>query len=69
MGSGIIGQLIERSDLRLFGIEESNRSRSVMENRIGVRSLEIARERNCSLIMERNTVSNHIVKIRCLNAL
>ena len=39
-----------------------------MENRIGVPSLEIAREGNCSLIMERNTVSNHIVKIRCLNA-
>ena len=39
-----------------------------MENRIGVPSPEIAREGNCSLIMERNTVSNHIVKIRCLNA-
>ena len=80
IGSGIIGRLIERSDLRLFwhwraqpplrlfGIEESNRSRSVMENRIGVPSLEIAREGNCPLIMERDTVSNHIVKNRCLNA-
>ena len=39
-----------------------------MENRIGVPSLEIAREGNCPPIMERDTVSNHIVKIRCLNA-
>ena len=39
-----------------------------MENRIGVPSLEIAREGNCPLIMERDTVSNHIVKNRCLNA-
>ena len=35
IGSGIIGRLIERSDLRLFGIEESNRSRSVMEAELG----------------------------------
>ena len=54
--------------LRLFGSGEPNRSRSVMENRIGVPSLEIAREGNCPLIMERDTVSNHIVKNRCLNA-
>ena len=39
-----------------------------MENRIGVPSLEIARVGNCPLIIERDTVSNHIVKIRCLNA-
>ena len=68
IGSGFIGRLIERSDLRLFGIEESNRSHSAMENRIGVPSLGIAREGNCPLIMERDTVSNHIVKNRCLNA-
>ena len=39
-----------------------------MENRIGVPFLEIAREGNCPLNIERDTMSNHIVKIRCLNA-
>ena len=39
-----------------------------METELGFPSLEIARVGNCPLIMERDTVSNHIEKIRCLNA-
>ena len=65
---GIIGQLIERKWPTAFWHWRAQPFPFCNGNRIGVPSLEIAREGNCPLIIERGTVSNHIVKIRCLNA-
>ena len=60
---GIIGQLIEKSDLRLFGIGEPNRSRSVMETELWFPLWRLPGREICPLIVERGTVSNHIVKL------
>ena len=65
---GIIGQLIERKWSTVVWHWRVQPFPFCNGNRIGVPSLEIARVGNCPLIMERDTVSNHIVKIRCLNA-
>ena len=65
---GIIGQLIERKWPTVVWHCRAQPFPFCNGNRIGVPSLEIAREGNCPLIMERDTVSNHIVKNRCLNA-
>ena len=65
---GIIGQLIERKWPTVVWHWRAQPFPFCNGNRIGVPSLGIAREGNCPLIMERDTVSNHIVKNRCLNA-
>ena len=56
------------SDLRLFGIKEPNRSRSAMETELGFLIWRLPEREICLLLVERGTVSNHIVKIRCMNA-
>ena len=65
--SGIIGQLIERKRPTVVWHWRAQPFPFCNGNRIGVPSLGIAREGNCSLIIERGTMSNHIVKIRCLD--
>ena len=59
----IIGQLIERKWPTVVWQWRAQPFPFCNGNRIGVPSLEIAREGNCPLIMERDTVSNHIVKM------